>query len=139
EVVLRRLAFLPPDRGLPNFGLISCDGSGAFLLRKAVAGFGLPRYGAGCALWPLYQAMTQPHVPLAARLQTNDAQVFEARALAVYADPAASVPVLRSTMIVRASALPLTEGVVKIGQTCRICPRDGCKARREPSIHGMSA
>ncbi len=139
EVVHRRLAFLPPDQGLPNFGLISCDGSGAFLLRKAVAGFGMPRYGAGCSLWPLYQAMSRPHVPLAARLQTNDVQVFEARALAVYADPAAAVPVLRATMIVRASVVPATDDVVKVGQTCRICPRDGCTARREPSIHGISA
>jgi hypothetical protein len=139
EMVYRRLAFLPPDPELPSFGLISCDGSGAFLLRKAVAGFGMPRYGAGCSLWPLYQAMSRPHVPIFARLQTTDAQIFEARALAVYADPAATVPVLRSIMIIRASGQRAAVDVVEIGQTCRICPRDRCDARREPSIHGILA
>ncbi|MCB1843770.1 MAG: hypothetical protein KDI09_12470, partial [Halioglobus sp.] len=30
------------------------DGSGTLTLRKPVAGFSLPRFGAACPLWPLY-------------------------------------------------------------------------------------
>ena len=51
--VMRRLA------GLPDLaaGLVLCDASGTFTFRKPAVGFPLPRFGAACALWPLYAAL----------------------------------------------------------------------------------
>ncbi|MCA8869996.1 MAG: helix-turn-helix domain-containing protein [Rhodobacteraceae bacterium] len=137
--IYRRLAFLPPDTGLPGFGLIACDATGAVLLRKPLPGFTLPRYGAGCGLWPLYQAMSQPHVPMVALLQTTEARMFRAEAIASYLDPAAArtQPVLRSVMLFRSAAGgAASPGLqpVEVGPSCRICPRQACPARREPSI-----
>ncbi len=139
DVVQRRLAFLPThDPSVPDIGLITCDASGAILLRKAIVGFALPRYGAACALWPLYQAMMRPHVPLSAALQTTEARIFRAEALAIYPQPAAAVPVLRSTMIIRAQTGTGAQEAIKVGQSCRICSRQSCQARREPSIHALA-
>jgi len=132
--VMRRLAFMPRDGDFPQVGLIGCDGTGAVLLRKAISGFPLPRYGAACALWPLYQAMTRPHCRLSETLVTGDERFFLAEAYCEYLDPASGVPVLRATMILRETARP-TAPPVEVGQSCRICPVAGCLARREPSIH----
>ena len=142
DAVFRRLAFLPIGDGLPEFGLIACDGTGAVMLRKPLPGFALPRYGAACALWPLYQALNQPHVPIAALLETPDERRFSAEALAAYGVPGApGAPVaIRSTMLFHAARRdPDKAGATSrraVGLSCRICPRPDCDARREPSIHG---
>lgn len=145
--IYRRLAFLPADQGLPEFGLITCDGTGAVLLRKPLPGFALPRYGAGCGLWPLYQSMTRPYIPMTANMIATKDQVFSAEAQTVFTDPAAQLPVLRATMIFSAlpNRKPTTEEnpghvgpvEVPVGLSCRICEREACAARREISIHGQ--
>ncbi len=138
DAVYRRLAFLPDDPDRPDFGLISCDGTGAVLLRKPLQGFALPRYGSACALWPLYQAMTRPHVPITADLRTTENRIFHATAQSGYSNPAAEVPVLRATMIFRSAVGSETGQIppLEIGLSCRICTRSDCPARRELSIHG---
>lgn len=141
DSIFRRLAFLPSTEGLPEFGLIACDGTGAVTLRKPLPGFALPRYGAACALWPLYQALNQPHVAVAALLETPDERQFSAEALATYGVPGATgAPVaIRSTMLFRPARrdadAALVAGKRAVGLSCRICPRVECEARREPSIH----
>lgn len=141
DAVFRRLAFLPPTPDLPDFGLITCDGTGAVMLRKPLPGFALPRYGAACALWPLYQALNQPHVAVAAILETPDERLFGAEALAVYGAPGApGAPVaIRSSMLFYpARRDPDGDAAIgrrSVGLSCRICPRPDCDARREPSIH----
>lgn len=145
DAVYRRLAFLPKSADLPEFGLIACDGTGAVMLRKPLPGFALPRYGAACALWPLYQALNQPHVAVAALLETPDERQFGAEALATYLQagrPNAPVAI-RSTMLFqpaghKADATPQFARRA-VGLSCRICPRTDCDARREPSIHGPVA
>lgn len=145
DTVYRRLAFWRPMPGMGNFGLIVCDATGATLVRKPQAGFPLPRYGPGCSLWPLYQAITRPHFPVSALLETPEGGLFHAEAYAavVGVPSAAQPPVIRSTMIFRHSA---RDGTVKTsapailtGQSCRVCPRLDCHARREPSIHASGA
>jgi len=141
DAVCRRLAFLPPGRGLPDFGLITCDGTGAVLLRKPLAGFSLPRYGAACPLWPLYQAISRPHVPVSARLETPERQRFSAIAHSRYVTPQALLPVQRATMLFchDGSAMPVVGPDIPVGLSCRICPRNDCTARREPSLQADQA
>ncbi|TFL16601.1 short-chain fatty acyl-CoA regulator family protein [Jannaschia formosa] len=129
-LVLRRLGVTDPARGL-----VICDASGALIRRKAVAGFGLPVFGAGCPLWPLYEALSQPGRALTRRLEMPDGAVWVAHAVAAPLPQTRfdAVPTARSTMLLtravrdRADALP-------VGPGCRVCPRTGCAARREPSV-----
>lgn len=69
-VVLRRLACLPAEPGLPRFGLVRCDGSGTLTFRRPIEGFALPRFAGACPVWPLYQALAVPGRPLRAILAT---------------------------------------------------------------------
>ena len=141
--VFRRLAFRPPGAPAPAFGLITCDGTGAVLLRKPLPGFALPRYGSACPLWPLYQAMSRPHAPLRALLRTPDGQLFRAHAFSAYLEDA-PVPVLHTHMLFSARGQGPAGGEtpgaeapeIAVGPSCRICPRPRCPARREPSILG---
>jgi len=86
--VLRRLAALPRQVGLPEFGLVICDAAGAILLGKPCTGFALPRFGAACPLWPVFGALRQPEVPIRQRVQTSDGVVFDAYAVAGGVGPA---------------------------------------------------
>ena len=136
-MVLRRLAALPPREGLPQAGLVLCDASGTLVFRKPVAGFALPRFGAACPLWPLYQALMQPARPISRRVEMAGRMP---RRFMTYAFCAPRPPtrfdaplVVEATMLIlpaEADAAPAEP----VGTSCRICPREGCPARREPSI-----
>ncbi len=138
--VLRRLACLPDGDGQASVGLVTCDASGALLFRKPVEGFPMPQFGAACPLWPLYQVLLRPQVPLRAVVQQSgrDAPRFltytvaQPRVLTGFD----GVQIIEAVMLVipenRASGLG--EGGQPVGTSCRICPRAGCAARREVSI-----
>ncbi|RME17585.1 MAG: helix-turn-helix domain-containing protein [Alphaproteobacteria bacterium] len=136
DAVLRRMASLGGEAA----GLITCDGTGALLLRKPVEGFPIPRFGAACGLWPLFQALARPAQPVEAVLEMPGAlgPRFRARAIALPrgAGGFGGPLLLEATMLVE--PLPGAEapaaGVVAAGGACRVCPRLGCPARREPSI-----
>lgn len=69
-LVLRRLACLPPGVCPEGLGLVVCDASGTLVFRRPTAGFALPRFGAACALWPLYEALAQPVTPVFRLIET---------------------------------------------------------------------
>ncbi|MDZ7904972.1 MAG: short-chain fatty acyl-CoA regulator family protein [Cypionkella sp.] len=133
----RRLAF---DANL-GAGLVVCDGSGTLVLRRPIAGFSLPRFGAACPLWPLFTALVRPMQPIEVTAEFGAsgpaAPRFILRAFGQTYYPAGySGPELRSAMML---ILPDASGAqlparLGLGATCRTCPRDGCLARREPSI-----
>ena len=145
DQVLRRLAMLPPqalaDLGLAAPGLVICDNSGTLMFRRGVEGFALPRFGGGCPLWPLYQALQRPHQPLRQSLVTAGRL---GRSFVAYAYAATEVvmgydkpTVLQSSMlIVPADSVPENETAkpVIVGSSCRTCAQIDCAARREPSI-----
>jgi len=145
--LFRRLAALPAGTpGLTPVGLVICDGSGTLVFRRPLGGFGFPRFGAACALWPLYQALVQPLVPVRRRLAVAGgvAQTFSAFAICRPLRPAGfdAPQVLEATMLIlpeggagpgEAGADGAAEPLI-VGATCRICPRAACPARREPSI-----
>ena len=142
--VFRRLATLPPAAGVPRFGLAVCDGSGTLIFRRPVEGFALPRFGGACPLWPLYQALVQPERPLRAQVEFagRPPARFVAHAIAGARDPLRFEPPVvweAAMLLTPASALGETGGeepALALGSSCRICPRAGCAARREPSIIG---
>lgn len=142
--VLRRLATLPGGV-MPDVGLAICDASGTMTFQRHLVGFSLPRFGSACPLLPLYQALSRPMHPVRAIVEPpgQDARRFLTYAVAepAFPTPFEQPPVFEATMLV----LPLSHGAgepgsvpVPIGPTCRICVRDGCAARREPSILQVS-
>ncbi len=135
---MRRLAGLPPALLPGPLGLVICDASGAMTFRRPFAGFAVPRFGGGCPLWPLYEALSRPGAPLRRLLDQAGRGGGRALALAVAepAEPPAfdAPPRLEAHMLLRAPGQEADTPARPVGVTCRICPREGCRARREPSI-----
>jgi transcriptional regulator with XRE-family HTH domain len=133
----RRLAF---DASI-GAGLVICDASGTLLLRRPIAGFSLPRFGAACPLWPLFTALARPMQPIEVLAEwgapSPSAPRFVLRAFGEASHPQGFAgPQLRRAMML---ILPAPDTMAQspalgVGATCRICPREGCAARREPSI-----
>ncbi|NPD15817.1 helix-turn-helix domain-containing protein [Xinfangfangia sp. D13-10-4-6] len=144
QAVMRRVA-LRPDVAA---GLVRCDASGTLLFRKPVAGFALPRYGAACPLWPLFTALMRSGQPVTARVampQPGGGRFLclafcEARLPWGFGGP----ELREATMLILPddtrrvtpdlAASGMTPPDLAAGSTCRLCPREACPARREPSI-----
>ena len=102
-----------------------------------IEGFTVPRFGACCPLWPLFAVQGQPGLVVKSRVmqmgrgqaQFEAIATCEVQAAAAYNTP----PLSQSVMLL----LPVPSGAAPaqpVGATCRICPVEGCRARREPSI-----
>lgn len=135
--VFRRLVVMPSDVLPDPVGMVICDKSGTLIFRKEVDGFPLPKFAAACPKWPLFQALTQPMMPVR---QVVSQPGREAKAFVCYAvtEPIGRVsfefaPMLHAYMLI-APAESDTPDVRPVGSDCRICPRPDCAARREPSI-----
>ena len=145
-LVLRRMATLPDDCFVGGLspGLVICDGSGTLSFRKPVRGFEPPRYGAACALWPLFQALQRPTMPIAEDvvLRGRDETHFKGFAISTTNYPAGydGPPVVEATMLL----MPILQGeadtarTLAIGSSCRVCSQSACPARRAPSILGFA-
>lgn len=139
DAVLRRMASLETGEDDTQRGLVVCDGSGTVTLRKGVEGFPLPRFGAACPLWPLYQALARPAQPVEGLVEMpgQEPKLFRCRAVSL-PRPSSSFnapPVHEATMLIE--PVDDAEGpALPVGASCRICPRETCAARREPSILG---
>lgn len=134
---MRRLALW---RG-QTLGLIVADRAGSLIFRKAVAGFSVPRHGASCPLWPLFEAQARPGTAICTRVEMpgRASAVFDCYAIADVVGPVAPnvSPLTEATMlIVPVAAEGRVSGPepVPMGPSCRICPRKHCPGRREPSI-----
>jgi predicted transcriptional regulator/DNA-binding XRE family transcriptional regulator len=135
--VMRRLAALPDLE--PAVGIVTCDASGTLTFRKPLDGFALPRFGAACPLWPLYQALARPMTPLRNVVDMPGPVAGPRRRFLTYAFCQPTHPggfdgptVVESLMLI----LPAPDAAAghPIGTGCRVCPRRSCAARREPSI-----
>jgi predicted transcriptional regulator/DNA-binding XRE family transcriptional regulator len=139
--VMRRLATLPPEALPEQVGLAICDGSGVLSYRKALADFPMPRFGAGCPLWPLYRALNRPNTLLRQHV-AQPGMVGEghlAYAIASAAGPLRvnADPLYQAHMLVVPVALVSGAGTgapLDVGTSCRVCPRTRCEGRREPSV-----
>ncbi len=139
-LVLRRLANLPAGgaEAVPEFGLAVCDAAGALVFRRRINAFSIPRFGPGCALWPLYHAFSRPMVPEAANLEIPEGGLFRAWAVSQPTRSAGfgTAPVVEATMLVRAleDGQAPDQSPVPVGPGCQLCPRETCPARRAGSV-----
>lgn len=137
--VMRRLATLPPDLLPEPVGLAICDASGTLRYRKPLPDFPMPRFGAACPLWPLYHALNRPGVLLSLPVQQpgRTGPGLWAEALAVPRGRIAvnDEAIYEAQMLVRPHPLVSETPVPRpVGVACRVCPREACAARSEPSI-----
>ncbi|RPE71822.1 hypothetical protein EDD53_0952 [Pacificibacter maritimus] len=146
---MRRLATLPPTQSGADCGMVICDGAGVITFRKPLEGFTPPRFGGGCPLWPLYQALVRPMTPVRRVVELTGQPARKYLAYAI-CQPKAHLgfdapEVLEATMLFvaldRATGpmlqdLPQDVEAVKVGTNCRVCTRAACPARREPSLMG---
>lgn len=137
--VFRRLATLPAGlEGAPPMGLVVCDGSGTLTFRRPVAGFAMPRFGAACPLWPLYEALARPMQPIRAVIDMAGRlpQRFLTYAFcAPRQPPGFDGPVLpEAMMLILPAPAERSPSERLVGPSCRVCPRSACPGRREPSI-----
>lgn len=140
--VFRRLATLPPVEGAGRIGLAVCDAAGALTLRKPTDGFPLPRFGAACALWPLFQALTRPMTPIRAPVAhaASPGQPFLTYAISQPSHPDGfDGPQVHQAMMLILPAAMLSGGVggdaiPRVGSSCRVCSLGDCPARREASL-----
>lgn len=139
-MVFRRLSVLLAQQG-KAVGLVTCDSSGTLTFRNAVEGFPVPRYGAACPLWPLFQSLSRPMSPIQAIVEQpgHVPRRFQTYAIAlpVSAIDFAAPTVFHATMLIvpeDVADIPTEAGIHRIGSSCRICPRSTCSVRREPSI-----
>ncbi len=144
DQILRRLAFLPPEiyeqRSVPAPGLVICDSSGTLVFRRPLQGFTFPRFGGGCPLWPLYQALQTPDMPLRVPLVTAGRLGRRFIAFAYCArqgQMSFDAPrLLQATMLVIPddATQHTDKPMLSVGASCRTCAQLDCPARREPSI-----
>ncbi len=139
---LHRLATLPAEAGAGPLGLVICDASGTLLFRKPLDNFPLPRFGAACALWPLFTALTRPAQPIYRLVEQSarEARRFETFSVAEptggmrFGDVARIEAVMLFRPCFDDAAAQSGHAPVPIGVSCRICARGSCSARREPSV-----
>ena len=138
--VMRRLASVPEPHLSGGVGLVVCDASGSILFRKGIGSFAMPRFGAPCPLWPLFMALNRPLVPVRRRVVQlgRTAAHYDCLALAWPQEGTGYLddPLYYSIMLIQ--PVPGADGeaddIREVGSSCRVCPRVGCRARREPSI-----
>lgn len=135
--MFHRLAFRPNTSGTVQYGYISADMAGAFLSKRSIEGFSLPRLGGGCALWPLFDALAQPTVPIVEHIKQAGRGSETMRAYAIAVPEGASSFSQKPRYVAHMLLKPVSTSEVEpkaVGVNCRICPVENCEARREMSI-----
>ncbi len=137
--ILKRLAHMPHEDNIPQFGIIECDGSGAVIFRKKLPTLSLPRYSSACPLWPIYRSLSQPTLPIQAFINTPTGERFLTFSLAQYEEqntfglPARTSAVMAFTpdydMLLTKPQIAAQTNLA-VGLQCSVCPRDNCAARR---------
>lgn len=134
SVILRRLAASPDLQA----GLVVCDRAGSILFRKPVGQMVIPRFGAACALWPIFSALCQPgQVVRTSMVQLGRGRAyFDCFAVAEVVGETRynCPPLIEASMLLIATGRPEDSEPLEVGSTCGVCPKTNCPGRREPSI-----
>jgi transcriptional regulator with XRE-family HTH domain len=134
STVLRRLAVRPEL----NAGLVVCDRAGSILFRKPVGQMVIPRFGAACALWPVFATLSVPgQVMRTPMVQLGRGRArFTCYSVAEVAGDRSynTAPLIEANMLIIAEPQQDDEAALEVGSTCGVCPKRGCPGRREPSM-----
>lgn len=142
----RRLASLArPGIDAPRFGLVIINAAGHPLYRRPLPGFSLPRFASICALWPVFQSLSVPGRRLETRLLMPDGSEFLARSIALPVSDGGfgDTPHYAAGMLVCDLNEAMRWGMVRaadmvraqaVGTSCRLCQRNACATRSEPSM-----
>lgn len=146
HTVFRRLASLR-RHGIdaPRFGLVIINAAGDPIFRRTLEGFSLPRFSSICALWPVFQALSQPGHALNDLIVLPNGREYLSRAIALpLGEPEFDIkPAYTSAMIVTSLNDAYKYGMIAradrlaardVGTSCRLCQRKECLSRSEPSI-----
>ncbi len=140
SAVLCKIAALGKTDVLPETGLIICDGAGTIRFQRPIDGFSIPKLGGACALWPLFQTLLRPQVPVRTVVEMPGLRdvrflTFAVAEIAPRQDFDAPLKVEATMLILPESHSNLMQHrASKIGISCRICPRVECAARSARSI-----
>lgn len=107
---MRRLVSMPTETANAAIGIAVCNGTGTLTLRHPIDGFPLPRFSGARPEWPLYQALSNPNLPIRKRIQQghgNAARQFVVYAICQTVGPLSfdSPPQLQATMIILPASL----------------------------------
>ncbi|UYO00135.1 MAG: DUF2083 domain-containing protein [Devosia sp.] len=149
EQVAHRLVTLrrPGEEGLP-FGFLRSDPAGRLTKHFPLPGLLLPNSGHACPLWAIYGAFRTPDQVMRQVVRFSDGSryLFVARTVqrrsSAYGQPAVpssimlACDVLHADRTVYARDLDLNrpETDVRVGPSCRLCPRTDCSARQEEAL-----
>lgn len=145
--IFRRLAALRRS-GLdaPRFGLLVVNAAGQPIWRRPLERFALPRHGAACALWPIFQAFNHPDRSAVTALSLADGTGMTALSLAEQMGPApvGQSPHYQAAMLLipdeslkdLGTWLPAPKTSAAVGTACTVCPRSDCAARSRAAYLG---
>ena len=144
--VFRRLATLR-RKGIdaPHFGLVIVNASGQPLFRRPLEDFSLPRFSSICALWPAFQSLSTPGIPVSDIIALPDGREFFTQAIALSPNLAqfGATPAFLGAMLVSSLNDAYRFGMLDqhqsrqlrpVGTSCSLCLQKDCVARAEPSI-----
>jgi predicted transcriptional regulator/transcriptional regulator with XRE-family HTH domain len=154
EQVCHRLVTLrrPGAEGVP-FGFMRADPAGHVAKRFALPRLPLPRWGAACPLWAVYEAFRTPGgtVRQLADFPGGHRCLMLARAIekerAGFGTPRRFMSVMLMCETLHADRLVYADGLdlsaaapaTAVGPACRVCVRSGCASRQEEAILMQSA
>ncbi len=149
EQICHRLTTLrrPSAEGIP-FSFLRSDMAGNSSKRFSVQGLRMPRQGAACPLWALYQAFRTPGELMVqlANFPNNSRFLFLARTVtkqsSAYRAPQQTFSIMIGCDLVYADQTVYGDGLdltgrgvtTPVGSTCRLCPRQGCPQRAHASL-----
>jgi predicted transcriptional regulator/transcriptional regulator with XRE-family HTH domain len=159
EQVCHRLTTLrkPGAESVP-FHLVRVDVAGNISKRFSASGITMPRFGAACPRWNVYDAFATPGLIRTQVSRMPDGQTFFCIARTVApigrAAPGARAargpgrlaiglgcPIAAARELVYADGLALDDeqAVTPIGVSCKTCPRADCADRALPALHSRFA
>jgi predicted transcriptional regulator len=136
--------------GVP-FAFMRSDPAGYVAKRLALPRLPIPRSGHACPLWVVYSAFQTPEVLVRqlAELPSGDRFLFIARAVTksqmTFQHHRQAVSIMLAVEAIHADQTVYADGLdfsaphlaTPVGSTCRLCPRDRCRARQEDPVIGF--
>ncbi|HQZ11888.1 MAG TPA: short-chain fatty acyl-CoA regulator family protein [Devosia sp.] len=132
--------------GIP-LHLVRTDVAGNISKRFSLSGIHIPRHSGACPKWNIYSAFQSPDRINVQISETPDQQRYfciartvskvtgRHNALQRYLSIGLGCSITHARQMVYADGLDLDANIVKVGSSCRVCPRLECDHRAHPPSH----